>query len=81
MGIQEELNKILCLEISTHCFETGEQNFSVDNASLEIGDGELRNVEIHRGILASVSESLKSFKNGVSGHNEIGDILALIFRL
>ena len=81
MGIQEELNEVLCLEISTHSFEASEQNFSVDNASLEIGDSELRDMEVHRGILASVGESLKSFKDGVSCHNEIGDILILIFRL
>jgi len=81
MGIQEELNEILCLEIGTHCFETGEQNFSVDNTSLEIGDSELRDMEIHRGILTSVGNSLESFKNGVSGHNEVGDILILVFRL
>ena len=81
MGILEELNEIFCLEISTHSFETGEQNFSVDNTSLKVRDSELRNVEIGRGILTSIGEGLKSFKNGVSGHNEVGDVLFLIFRL
>jgi len=81
MGIQEELNEILCLEIGTHCFETGEQNFSVDNTSLEVGDSELRDMEIGRSILASIENSLESFKNGVSSHNEIGDVLFLVFRL
>jgi len=38
-------------------------------------------VEVGRGILTSIEEGLKSFKNGVSGHNEIRDVLFLIFRL
>jgi hypothetical protein len=38
-------------------------------------------MEILRIILASVNNGLKSFKNGVSGHNEIRDIFFLVFSL
>jgi hypothetical protein len=44
---------------------------------VEVGKSDLRDVEILRGILTSINKCLESFKNGVSGHNEIRDIILL----
>jgi len=75
LSIVEKLNEVLFLEVRTNGGEAGEQAFGVGNASCEVSDGELRDVEVLRSVLAGIENCLESFEDGVSGYDEIGDIL------
>ena len=77
LDIKNDILPIFSFYVSVQVFSINDNSFSIDYTFVEVGKSDLRNVEILRVVLASINKSLESFKNGVSGHNEIRDIILL----